>query len=591
MAKKKNNPQESPRIRKNPFDKPMMDDSTFPTEDERMMKKMMESPEMKELFDSLMQIYDNDPDSLKKGLTDWLRLKEMPISKEEWSLTHPMGIVCGGDKYYAGLASEILKRLEELPLDPTIPLGTIRTAALSGTAYLEDIVSGTHVWQAVRNLYKKRYGRILPFFEVDEDDYFEDDLNIDDLKVLVWQAFCRCGIAEGRVFSPLSEGVARISEVIYEHLVEAFDKAPRAMRVRDVIRKILREEDYYGLRTLGLWLTADQPLTAIPFLRHQMRYDAEKEYDYYREKDFHISMDQAYYFQEAGYGWTRYMSLLGCGSNELLAEIARIENKSELADKLFTIGRPYTEVYHIGEVKGKYLLLTDRAGREFKVMKNSLGQNPDLDSLKGVVCTLYRFGDVYYQNGMASFMDTMPEDKNSSDSAYALTPLPEQLEFLKEIVADHGGRRVYYCKDMKDVETIIGNKIKPVDPEADGYPFPHPDNLLLMVSDVQTPVMLPDKCQVFRNKENPFGRKRGSRKLGEEQLDFILNTCLPDDIIDYIENKCLLPDAFLYASQGYEVGKALVQDNLGFFFRFFRVEKVEYPYEEYDDWDDDDFDE
>lgn len=65
----------------------------------------------------------------------------------------------------------------------------------------------------------------MPFFEVDPDDYFEDDVNMQDLKVLCWMAFNRIGAPDRRCFSPLSEGISRMAQLGFDHLVDVFDKA------------------------------------------------------------------------------------------------------------------------------------------------------------------------------------------------------------------------------------------------------------------------------------------------------------------------------------------------------------------------------
>ena len=110
------------------------------------------------------------------------------IDEHEWKLTHPQAISCGSDRYYVKLTNRLIDRLATLRI-PNPPADLIKVTALSVAAYLEDLVNDFGVWNAFRNLYRSIYGSMLPFYNCDHEEYLTDNVNLEDLKFIVWQSF------------------------------------------------------------------------------------------------------------------------------------------------------------------------------------------------------------------------------------------------------------------------------------------------------------------------------------------------------------------------------------------------------------------
>lgn len=604
MAKKKNGKElRNPFENNNAMDSPIFNDDIMI----ESMKRAGYDPAdpgarmaVVRMLEEMKQIHDEDPDRFYDMLEQIYDeydegnpfIEEPPITEKEWALTHPFQLKCGSDKFYANVATEILRGFEILNIDQSIPNGVLRTSAKSAAAYLEDIISETGIWNAVRTMYRKRYNRILPFYEVDESDYYDDDLNLDDLKILAWQAFNRCGKYYERSFSPLSVAVERMSLIAYDILIDHFEKAKPAKRINDKVKSVFKSGDYFQLRTLGLWLTADHPLTAAPFMREWMMenaYHAMKHLNKFEDIEG-LDPEVGYYNEEARHGWKRYMSLNGCGSNELLSEIAEQYGYPELSAKLLTIKEIPLEAYEIDNAEGKYVTISNHLGKTMSIVKDSFRAGVDWKNMKGVSCTLYKYGDDYMSNGMSSFSPVPP--KWEADSKIA--PANDDL-FIKrsaETVERNKGRRVFYCKNVGDIQKIMGGNVLPLvyDPdkkETTAKDDLDVDNLLLLLSSTDGPILKDNYCDLFKDPKNPFylGRDIPEREMGG--FNFIYNVILPDDVIDYIVERKLLPNAFMYASQGKRVGKRLVQENMGFLMRFNRVSGYPHP-DDYSYFDDDD---
>lgn len=148
----------------------------------------------------------------------------------------------------------------------------------------------------------------------------------------------------------------------------------------------------------------------------------------------------------------------------------------------------------------------------------------------------------------------------------------EKLEEIRRVVKNNKGRRSYYLKSADDVNKILDTDIRPMAMPIDGNgdtEMIEIDNLLMLLSDTEAPILIDGACRFFKDKANPYYEK--DEDSDSECLSFIVNTCLPDDVISYIVKNKLLADASMYASQGKRVGKRLVQDNLDFLLHFYRV--------------------
>ena len=76
-----------------------------------------------------------------------------------------------------GLVSEF-KELEE---------NDYEVLSCMAAAYFEDVVTGTGVFQTFVRICRKKCGKTLPFFHMEEyDEYLEDDINEPDLEFLIW---------------------------------------------------------------------------------------------------------------------------------------------------------------------------------------------------------------------------------------------------------------------------------------------------------------------------------------------------------------------------------------------------------------------
>lgn len=513
-------------------------------------------------------------ESEEERLLDYISDKELIdivdsllIKKEDWKHTHPASLACGSDKYYADLANMIMLAIAQLNLPSNMPFGFAKELAMSTAAYLEDLVSGFGVWNAFRALHKKKYGKWIPFYDCAHEEYLLDNVNIEDLKFIVWQTFCRCGQPEERIFSPYSEGVEKIPEILYDMIVDRFEYAPEAKRVTDYIRKTLRKGDYYEVRSLGEWLVLDNKLMSAPNAKIDMIEEAKRLSESYEELGIELSI----YYIKSIKAWTPYCGQMGCRSSLYLAEMARELGFEALASKLENLQTINTELFKVNRSIKDDIILEDISGEEFIVDKKSFRKGSQFRDVKGYLTSLVKFGDKWVQNGVATALTENPFEKIENPMSQHMND--KMRELMHSVAEKHGGRRIFYCKNMEEVSSILGVSYIGVSYKGEKTASSEDyDNLVLMISFMEGPSLLKDDAQCFKDKSNPFYSKRVASK---EALFVVAGGNVPEDIASIIVENDMLPDAQMNAMQGKWFGKKIVQENMGFLFDFFRTKNPE----------------
>lgn len=489
-----------------------------------------------------------------------------PVTERDWALTHPSQLKCGSDRYYSTLANKIQKDFAQIDFPPNLPPDVIRETAMTLTAYLEDLISGLGVWKSIKSLYKKQYGDWLPFFDCSHDDYLEDDLNIEDIKFLVWQTWCRCGQRIKSTYSPLSQAVARMAEDAFDILVDHFDEAPRCGRVADRLENIFRKGDLYELRTLGVWLGVDNKLTAVPQMRLSIMENAQS---ILQKNHLDLTERMAYYYCEASEGWKNAISMLGCPTHVLLAQMAEQSGNDKSANLLKNLRVLPKDVYSVTNIGDRTLVIENILGKDYILDLTSLAPGSDVTGVRTFVGSIVKFGEFWQQNGMGVFSK---EPLKNDGNTRRMEEIPDEIrERLQQIVKGKRGRRVFYCKDTAQMSELIG-VLQAIPITTDGEDAIEPENFVVMISDSTAPLIFPDICGIFSDRINPFYNPRADREwMAEESLRLIMMGNLPDDVAAYIQEKHILPHAEINAVQGKRVGKSIVQDNLRFLFGFYRV--------------------
>ena len=107
-------------------------------------------------------------------IKDWLELK--PYEKQ--TIT---------DSYYLKICNEV-KRVfatnrQSFVLLMYLDKKEIDVLSCFLTSYFEDLIAETNIWNSFITTHKRLYNKQLPFYNL--DDYFEDEINPQDISFLI----------------------------------------------------------------------------------------------------------------------------------------------------------------------------------------------------------------------------------------------------------------------------------------------------------------------------------------------------------------------------------------------------------------------
>ncbi len=115
------------------------------------------------------------------------------------------------------------------------------------TAYLEDIVSEVNIWKTFVNKHFELYGKKLPFYDTDE--YFDDEVNIQDVYFLIWYFINSC--FEKGFINPYNKYIQNIGNTVFLLLDEAFEYAPENLNLKYLYKISETETNYYKIRGIA----------------------------------------------------------------------------------------------------------------------------------------------------------------------------------------------------------------------------------------------------------------------------------------------------------------------------------------------------
>ncbi len=145
--------------------------------------------------------------------------------------------------------------------------------------------------------------------------------------------------------------------------------------------------------------------------------------------------------------------------------------------------------------------------------------------------------------------------------------MPESVkEYIRNKIDEHGGQRVFVLQSIAQVNEFMqaGGGDRSLSAVADEETELHDVALLLSLE--QTPLIINGGAAYFKIKGNSKFSIAKSHKSGLE----LIADGLPDDVARYIQDNHLAPEVQIFAAQGPEVGRAIVQDNFRFLAGFYR---------------------
>ncbi len=152
----------------------------------------------------------------------------MEISAKEFMRMQPNAKkVTEAEKYYIELASRLAQHWDDCGRFTHLSDSERQAVVLAVVGYFQDIVTDAGIWRSFSMMHSHLYGTPLPFYPR-RDDYIDFELNVDDLRFLIWYAL------EGQHYhnfnlSPLDPDIEWLANEFHKLLDEVYETAPEAV--------------------------------------------------------------------------------------------------------------------------------------------------------------------------------------------------------------------------------------------------------------------------------------------------------------------------------------------------------------------------
>ena len=485
------------------------------------------------------------------------------ILLQDWAQLHPYLVGSRADSEYVRVANRVYEVYRQTALVDCFG-GYLDVMVCCGlTAYLEDCVSESGMWKAFVSACREHYKSPLPFFQVDEETYRDDEINVEDVNFLLWHYVQSCQEEPKVLFNPFNPEITRAAKLIYDVLDEEFERVPVNGRFAEYCRTEIKYDDFYSLRHLLLvlaersflfWPSELEVDRTLEYLMRERDNISDLEYENYRERTRELLL------------FVEPTCLMGIFLHEW---VARLLGESHPA---------YSAIMNIRYGEGFYDVLEDNqegtlvrdweTGSEFWATWENVPAN-EMDLKNRVLeCYIVEYNGKYWFNFAAEISREAALKRTEDDNLEERNKQIVHEIFLKK----NKGKPIVYCRDWKDIEKFLVKKLEYEIPsdllKNMKKQFSNSDNYAIYTTLDEGLSVISNYAESIKDKDNPF---YDPEKASEKAIGLYLErTSCSLAFLNYLLENDMLPDACMKSLQGPEVGRRLFIRNSDFLVHYYR---------------------
>lgn len=489
-------------------------------------------------------------------------MKEL-INLTYWRQGHPLPVESASDFYYVNLARHLYNTICATEMGRQSTKVWVAEAAMNVAYYLEDVVSGLGFWRVFVEKHKSLYGKYLPFYTINEGDYYTDEINLPDLYFLLWML-----VQNNKreiLVNPENPYLMDLASELYRQLDKEFEKAP----INDGLLDNLKCPDMYQtfdkLALVGMKMMSNTYLFR-PFTAMTER-TAVHEVERLLVPGSQLSLrEYTIRFIQVFCKNTGPLALKGTEWLSALLKCWGLTEESQRVEQLKIMPLAY---YRLAASDEQQLTLETYDGEQF-VMSRDIFQ-PVVEQLttmnKVCLATLVHFGEKWVTAGVVSwYADASLFEQYKSMQ----TERHRVNEDVYHKVLEANGHPVVYFEDWS---AFIEWAKQHLDVEEDFKPTREMTSgkcLALFADPTEGMTLVPNEARFICDPEhnphyNAAQARRGSLAL------LITPGNVSTRMLHYLLDNNMLPDAALLSVKDVARGKCLVQENMDFIARFMRT--------------------
>jgi len=505
-----------------------------------------------------------------------MKIKSNFISTLELRALHPNGVIADSDMYFASLANKIFRTLlNDKLIKRECDEYFLRQISLKSSSYLEDTVSQWGLFDGFRKLHSEICGKLMPFYNVDEE-YYRDEINIEDVQFLVWSTFQEIINEKEEIcfINPDNPMLMLMSSVIFDILDEEYEFAPENEKIYELLHKT-DFDDFIDFRQLLEWLclhtylSTNNAKNTVERLKLSIRKNYKENKDYVKLFSYLVESNAYFYYactpmSVKAIDWFRAITT----NSRMLERIENVSCRPFQRYKIMGSDDSFINLESFGDEKIKIPLARESMNSldPNRIRKFSMGEEI-------AQTNLVFFDGIWQVNGAIVFTEMSEKIQEEEDQKNEKKKRFEEnvLYSYKKLFKYNKNKQIAFFKNGDELEEFW-NKAFPDAKQFNDilrdYPYLNKSSLILFIYPKDGSFILPNIAECIKFPGNEFYNE--NNKDNEDLALLTGGTDTPIEFLEFIINNNCIPNAKINSLISEERGRSIVQDNKWFIVRFFQ---------------------
>lgn len=493
-------------------------------------------------------------------------MKKDLINVGYWREAHLLPLLCSTDAFYVKYARKLRDKIKKADFERKLTPEDMTEIALTLTYYLEDVVTGLGVWRSFIMEHKRMYGHFLPFYEINEDDYYIDEVNETDVCFLIWMTFQKRNT--GVIVNPENSYMKKLAHELYLALDQDFEQVPVNQELLGAMKNPVLYQDFYNLKTLMVQVCCMSYLFYYFTAQHRARVVHQVGHIVGQGQPLSV----VEYMAESLLGICEKTGPLSLKPQVWISRMLELWGMNDEAKALKEMEAKDLQPYLIVSRDQETIQLEDWQGQRFDLMMSDLYQMQEemVDKQKVMLGSLVKYKGRWFPNGGVRWVKE--EEKFHKFREQKSRSCEQKARITEKVLQVNHNSPFLFFKDYADMtawmEQNLKDEVRKENMSEQNGEHEQEKNLVAFVSAETGLLVLPGGARCIHHPDNPYYSEDEACSYAIRIL-FDPHYSAPEMVRCLVKEQ-LLPDAALFSEVSAERGKQILQDNLDFLLRVIR---------------------
>ena len=482
------------------------------------------------------------------------------VTTEEWRDMRGLCVPRFQTDYnYAKVAERLLNEILQADVCNELGEEVCYHMAATLTCYFEDVISNFGIWNCFVRKHKEMYGKVLPFYDINEDEYCYDDINPEDIFFLVWMVSQKMN-SRNSFYNPENPAIISVGCKLYEILYDLFETTPVNEYISEKYLDRGLFDDIYKLKFVLMDLAESCYLFSL--FTDEVIEDFENVVDNLGLE----SGSQKMYAIRSRLAFDCKTGPLRLPVWEWYSMFLHFHGYDKESSVVKNIRVVEQQLFQLCENRNDCLVLKDIRGSLYNVNKcdfNSL-ENVQLDGTPSCSMSLVEYKGEWYPNGLTSWNNS----KDVFNEYVKYIEEKENVELNRELRRVNNGYPLMYIKDYGELSEFFKTNFKVADNLDIPAELRDKTYFLLYIPEKGALNIIPDAARIVKDCNNPYY----DAEYAESNSLYMLTSenTTSNEMLHYLIENRMMPDMSINSVRGVKRGKQLLQENMDFLARFMR---------------------